>query len=103
MALTRKFLASKGIDEDVAEEIVKAHLETVSGLKDELEQYKKMEDFAKEYYADIRDNPDLTAKEKLEKIRPTNLGQASRIPGITPADIAVLTVCLERADESLRE
>ena len=36
------------------------------------------------------------AQEKLEKIRPTDLGQASRVPGITPADIAVLTVCLER-------
>ena len=36
------------------------------------------------------------AQEKLEKIRPTDLGQASRVPGITPADIAVLTVYLER-------
>jgi len=32
------------------------------------------------------------AKEKLEKIRPIDLAQASRISGITPADIAVLTV-----------
>ncbi len=36
------------------------------------------------------------AKEKLERVRPTDLGQASRVPGITPADIAVLTVYLER-------
>ena len=43
------------------------------------------------------------AKEKLEKIRPTNLGQASRIPGITPADIAVLTVYLERVEEKPSE
>jgi tRNA uridine 5-carboxymethylaminomethyl modification enzyme len=35
------------------------------------------------------------AKEKLEKIRPTNLAQASRISGITPADIALLTVYLK--------
>jgi len=34
------------------------------------------------------------AKEKLEQIRPTDLAQASRISGITPADIAVLTVYL---------
>jgi tRNA uridine 5-carboxymethylaminomethyl modification enzyme len=32
------------------------------------------------------------AKEKLEKFRPANLSQASRISGITPADIAILTV-----------
>ncbi|MDR2642851.1 MAG: tRNA uridine-5-carboxymethylaminomethyl(34) synthesis enzyme MnmG [Planctomycetaceae bacterium] len=32
------------------------------------------------------------AREKLEKFRPANLSQASRISGITPADIAILTV-----------
>lgn len=38
----------------------------------------------------------IEAQERLEKIRPTDLGQASRVPGITPADVAVLTVYLER-------
>ena len=33
-------------------------------------------------------------KEKLEKIRPTNLAQASRIGGVKPADISVLMVML---------
>lgn len=33
--------------------------------------------------------------EKLERVRPANLGQASRIPGVTPAAIAVLSVYLE--------
>ena len=36
----------------------------------------------------------IEAKEKLEKMRPIDLAQASRISGITPADIAVLTVYL---------
>ncbi len=35
------------------------------------------------------------AREKLERIRPIDLAQAGRIPGITPADIAVLTVYLK--------
>jgi tRNA uridine 5-carboxymethylaminomethyl modification enzyme len=35
------------------------------------------------------------AKEKLAQIRPTNLAQAGRISGITPADLAVLLVHLE--------
>jgi tRNA uridine 5-carboxymethylaminomethyl modification enzyme len=35
------------------------------------------------------------AREKLERIRPIDLAQASRISGITPADIAVLTVYLK--------
>ncbi len=34
--------------------------------------------------------------EKLEEIRPLNLGQASRIPGVTPAAISLLMVAVER-------
>ncbi len=36
------------------------------------------------------------AKEKFSKIRPENIGQASRIPGITPADISLLIVYIEK-------
>jgi len=34
----------------------------------------------------------LEAKEKLTKVKPLSLGQASRIPGVTPADISILMV-----------
>lgn len=40
------------------------------------------------------------SREKLKKIRPENLAQASRIPGITPADIAILSVLLTRLSPS---
>ncbi len=38
----------------------------------------------------------LEARQKLDKIRPHNLGQAGRISGVSPADIAVLMVYLKK-------
>ena len=36
------------------------------------------------------------SRQKLNKIRPDNLGQASRIPGVNPPDIAILSVWIKR-------
>lgn len=62
----------------------------------QVEQFKKME--KKKIPADI--NYDdvyslrLEAKQKLSQIRPESVGQASRISGVSPADISVLLVYL---------
>ncbi len=42
------------------------------------------------------------AREKMAKIRPETVGQASRIPGVTPADLSILVVHLERRDSTNR-
>ena len=69
---------------------------------------KRQEDAARRQAANeqraIPDDFDYTAvpalsseaKEKLKVIRPTTFGQASRVPGITPADLSVIAIALER-------
>ncbi len=44
----------------------------------------------------IQENIRLEAREKLAKIRPINLGQAARVPGVNPADISCLAIILEK-------
>ncbi len=34
------------------------------------------------------------AREKLKKLRPKNLGQAGRVPGVTPCDVAQLSIAI---------
>lgn len=66
-------------------------------------QLKQVEQFQKEEArllpADIDYNNitglRLEARQKLSDIRPLNIGQASRVSGVSPADIAVLMVYLE--------
>ena len=65
--------------------------------KRQVEQFKKLE--TKKIPKDI-DSDDvyslrLEAKQKLKEYEPTSIGQASRISGVSPADISVLLVYLE--------
>lgn len=61
-------------------------------------QFKKMEhkripaDIDYDAIPSIR----LEARQKLKQVRPENVGQASRISGVSPADISVLLVYLGR-------
>ena len=64
----------------------------------QVEQYKKMEKKKIPYdinYDDIT-NLRLEARQKLIKFKPVNVGQASRISGVSPADISVLLIYLSK-------
>jgi len=63
-----------------------------------VEQFRKLENKkipAEINYEDIA-GLRIEARQKLSKFRPDNLGQASRISGVSPADISVLLVYVER-------
>lgn len=64
----------------------------------QVEQYKKMEKKRIPDNLDYKDVPSLRleARQKLISFHPSSVGQASRISGVSPADISVLLVYLER-------
>ena len=61
---------------------------------DQVEQFKKLEqkrlpeDFDYSGLSGLR----LEARQKLNAVKPSNIGQAGRISGVSPADIAILLV-----------
>ena len=66
--------------------------------KRQVEQYRKMEKKLIPHNIDYDEVPSLRleARQHLKQFRPVSIGQASRISGVSPADISVLLVYLER-------
>ncbi len=63
---------------------------------EQVERFQRMESRPIPAHFDFAALPQLRAeaREKLGRIRPANLGQAGRISGISPADLAVLMIYL---------
>lgn len=64
----------------------------------QVEAFKKMEDKLLDAEIDYSKIAGLRleARQKLDKIKPRSLGQASRISGVSPADVSVLMIYLEQ-------
>ncbi len=84
-----------------AARLVEIELKYEGYLERELEMVRRMEQIESwcipprfDYHA--IDNITKEAREKLGRIRPENLGQASRISGVSPADVSVLMVLLKK-------
>ena len=87
------------LPEDVCEQVeinikydgyIRRQMKQVEQFK-KLEQKKLPEDIDYENVGSLR----IEARQKLEAYRPVSIGQASRISGVSPADISVLLVYLE--------
>lgn len=68
----------------------------------QVEQYKKLEGrkLPREMDYSLIQGLRLEARQKLSQIKPDSIGQASRITGVSPADISVLLIQLEQMNRS---
>ena len=77
-------------------------------IKKQLDQIAHMEKLEEKHlpkdidYSEIQ-NLRVEAREKLNTIRPLSIGQASRISGVSPADVSVLLIWLEMKHREARE
>ena len=87
------------LSDEVAEqtEIFAKYEGYIAKQRQEVERFMKLENKRLPEDMDYHAIKELSseAAEKLDKVRPTNIGQASRISGVSPADISVLMIALE--------
>jgi tRNA uridine 5-carboxymethylaminomethyl modification enzyme len=97
--LARFDAASREISPAVAEqvEIQVKYQGYIDRQLEQVERARKLETARIPAEFDYLGHPGLTAevREKLERFRPDTLGQASRIPGVTPAAISVISIALK--------
>jgi len=88
------------VSADVVEQVtIEAKYDGYVGRQvDQIERFRRLETKPIPNHIDYRSIPQLRAeaREKFERIRPISLGQAGRISGISPSDIATLLIFLKR-------
>jgi tRNA uridine 5-carboxymethylaminomethyl modification enzyme len=80
-------------------EIAAKYAGYIARQENEVARFRNLEDKQIPKAFDYSSVPSLRneARQKLSKIRPGTVGQASRISGVSPADISILMVWLRRA------
>jgi len=103
-AIEKEEIISQAVAEQI--EISKKYAGYIKRQLEQIGRFKKLEDKKIPAGLDFKNLHGLSAEAriKLDRLRPVSIGQASRIAGISPADIAVLLIHLEtyrRNPESL--
>ena len=96
----KKFVTTHNVDREVVEQVeievkYSGYIERERAIADKLQRLEEIripEDFDFMKVTSIT----IEARQKLSRIRPKTIGQASRIPGVSPADINVLLIFFGR-------
>ena len=86
---------------DAVTEQVTIHIKYEGYIKRQLKQVEQFKKFESKKIPENFDYDDVSslrteARQKLKEYRPVNIGQASRISGVSPADVSVLLVYMEQ-------
>ena len=96
---------NKTLSDDVIQqvEIAVKYAGYIDRQQIEVERFKTLENKGIPNHFDYSTVPSLRleARQKLANIRPTTIGQAARISGVSPADISILMVWLKRGGQDL--
>jgi tRNA uridine 5-carboxymethylaminomethyl modification enzyme len=92
--------ADKELPADVKEQ-VEIQTKYEGYIKKSMQQVERMKRMEDKKIPDIINYDDVSglateAREKLKKVRPLSVGQASRISGVNPADVSILLVFIEQ-------
>lgn len=92
----KEFIESSEIDDEVIEQAeiqvkYKGYIEREKFIADKLQRLENIS-IPLDFEFDAIQSLTIEARQKLTKIRPSTIGHASRIPGVSPADISVLLV-----------
>ena len=96
----REFIVEKNIDKEVIEQ-AEVHVKYsgyIEKEKNNADKLNRLENVSipPSFDFNIMKSVSIEAKQKLSKIRPTTIAQASRISGVSPSDISILLVYMGR-------